>query len=384
MVLTHAHESLYDHSVCKLLDRVSVTRTSFEEMTGTPHPWEMMNGALNGVQNQFLQIESDLSANHKNGSLTCVKTAEGAFWLNRSGVDSLMDELNYSVGSMTQKGPASLWNYTSIELFTQNLENLKRLIIATSHDRVEIKRIQELLNGNGDNIITELNKANAAMDDLLLKVKNHAPHVSIASLSDVILFERAKITIDLLQNQVKTETQLGYDRETLKRAYNLLETRCASKVKNFRQRIHSFMLMFREELRQSEILQLLLSGRWGLSLSMLEAPPESLTGLIRVIRKETDWFSAFVTSRENELGASPSGANALAMAEKANYNFTHEKPVEEDLSARALTDDEIQQLLGRDESSNKSDIEMAEQKTAENKPKKSAHRMAFTSRGGRR
>ncbi|MBZ0258360.1 hypothetical protein K8I31_19995, partial [bacterium] len=172
MPKTQAHESLYDSGVCKLMDRVSVARTSFEEMTGTSHPWEMRNGALNSVQNQFLQIENDLAANHENGSLTCVNTAEGSFWLNHSGVDTLIEELNHSVGTMTPKGPTPMWNYTSIELFTQNLENLKRLIIATSHDRIAIKRIQDQLNGNYDNIYSEITKAITAMDELLLKVQN--------------------------------------------------------------------------------------------------------------------------------------------------------------------------------------------------------------------
>ncbi|MDP8244339.1 MAG: hypothetical protein P9L94_09685 [Candidatus Hinthialibacter antarcticus] len=379
-----AHESLYDHAVCKLLDRVSVTRTSFEEMTGTTHPWEIMNGSLNHVQNQFLQIENDLSANHKDGSLTCVKTAEGAFWLNKSGVDTLMDELNHTIVNVTQKGPSPLWSYTSIELFTQNLENLKRLIIATSHDRVEIKRLQTLLNGNGDNILAELNKANAAMDELLTKVKNHAPHVSIASLPDVVLFERAKITFDLLQKHVKTEQQLGYDRVTLKRVYDMLEARCGSRVKNFRQRIQSFMLMFREELRQSEILQLMLSGRWGICLATLDSSPDSLNGLTRVVRKEIDWFTTFVSSREQEQGPTPTGVNAVAMAEKATDYFENGQPSEEDLAGQALTDEEIQNLLASDQPKDKKEIELAESKNTEKKPKKNSHRMAFTSRGGRR
>lgn len=384
MPKSQAHESLYDSGVCKLLDRVSVTRTSFEEMTGTSHPWEMRNGALNSVQNQFLQIENDLAANHENGSLTCVNTAEGSFWLNHSGVDTLIEELNYTVGTMTHKGPTPLWNYTSIELFTQNLENLKRLIISTSHDRVTIKRIEDQLNGNYDNIYSEITKAITAMDDLLLKVQNHAPHVSIASLSDVILYERAKITFDLLQKQIKTEAQLGYDRATLKRAHDLLEARCGAKIKNFRQRIQSFLFMFKEELRQSEILQLLLSGRWGICLSSIKTNPESFIDLTRIIRKEINWFMTFVSARENEQGSSPTGANAIAMAEKAEEHFVNGQPSDEDLAGQALTDEEIRMLLSNGTAESDSEFDAVGSQSEDVKPKKSIHRMAFTSRGGRR
>ncbi len=378
-----AHEILYDESVCQHLDRVCVARTSFEEMTGTPHPWEVMNGAINSVQNQFLQIENDLSANHKDGDLTCVKTAQGAFWINKNGVDSVIDELNHHIGRVSRKGPVPLWNYTSIELFTQILDNLKRLIITTSHDRVELKRIETLLNGTSNSVLQELNKANTALDELLGKIKQHAPHVSLASQPDVVLYERARITFDLLQKHLKTEQQLGYDRATLKQAYDLLESRCGFKIKNFRQRIQAFMLAFRDELRQSEILQLLLSSRWGLTLSSLEKPSESLTGLIRIIRKETDWFSAFVSSRDTELGPSPSAIHALAMAEKADYQFTHGKPSEEELAGRALSDDEIQQLLASDKTESENEVDVADAPSGASKPKKSAHRMAFTSRGRR-
>ncbi|MBZ0255492.1 hypothetical protein K8I31_05495, partial [bacterium] len=176
----------------------------------------------------------------------------------------------------------------------------------------------------------------------------------------------------------------GYDRATLKRAHDLLEARCGAKIKNFRQRIQSFLLMFKEELRQSEILQLLLSGRWGICLASMKTNPDSLIDLTRVIRKEINWFTTFVTAREDEQGKTPTGANALAMAEKAEDYFSNGKPSDEELAGQALSDEEIRLLLSSGKSDGDSDAQAGEVQHEESKPKKSSHRMAFTSRGGRR
>lgn len=375
---------MYDNHACSLLDKLCITRTSFEEMTGTTHPWEVTNGAYSSIQKQFDLIENDIQAANTNGPITCVKTQEGAFWLNSDGIDSLLDSLDKPLEILTRQGPSPLWRYTSAELFSQHLENLRRLIISATHDKCFLNRIKNRLPADYDNLANEINKIIKQLDDLLKQIKNDAPQVQVASDNDIYLYERARITFDLLQHRVVNEASLGYDRQTLQRAFEILEQRCGGKVANLRQRIQALFLMFRDEVRQSEILQLILAGRWDISLAHLGKNANGLSDLVRLTRKEVQGLSAMVQSREDEIGPSPAGANALALAEKAEEEMEHAGLVTEDMAGQALTDEEIQKLLSSAPSPGDDSPEtQPDAQSQRSKQKSSTRRMAFTSGGAR-
>ncbi|MBI1386991.1 MAG: hypothetical protein GC154_00905 [bacterium] len=378
--------TVYTDELCKFLDELCITRTSFEEMAGTPHPWEACNGKLIGIQKQFRTIENDLRESRPTEEIACIYTGEGAFWLGKNETDRFIEHLDRLVDDLTQSGPMPMWNFTSAEIFTLYLNHLRRLILAITHEKALLPEVKDSLGPDGEVVWHELNRAVKTLENLVADVRHQAPNVTLASMYNVMLYERSRITLDLLQNQHVSEEDLGYDRATLKRAQEVLERRCQMHAAHFRPKIQAFYNHVREALRHSETLQLVLTSRWDLSISEMVDIPLPLVGSSRILPTERRGLTSIVQSRESELGPSAHGATALEMAEKAEHAHAkkHREPTLEERMGAALTDEEIKNLLKSDPGESESEYALSGDYDDDSKKKSNVRRMAFTSASGRR
>ncbi len=374
---------LITEEVIGILQTNAVQLATFNQLTGADHAWEVDDQAFKTMIAKLATLESGIRSKQPDQNITCFLTDKGAYWLPQAGIDLVSQALEGVQKDIKEDGPMPVWNCTSAELLTNHLANMRRLLLAAGHDLVLINNLKDNLGSNHSFMHREFDLCTNGIRKMREAIQSQAPIFSCVTTKDIVLFERCRITFDLLEKGEKTETELGYDTGQLKKAQEILDKRCLQAIPNFQNQIREIAGDLQESLRLGESAQLTRATKWELAFGLLDAIPSCYQGQAQMATLERKGLSSLVSSRETELGQSEAGQETLAETTKvveAIKNGTVADLAEPPLGT-ALTDEEIQALLTPKEDTTK-DAAAAGQGASSSKKSKSStkQRMAFQKR----
>lgn len=295
----------------QLLEREAVYQSSFFELTGAEHPWEITYPAMQSARERFREAEASLRLAHNGAEITCVLSGRGAFWLPRRGLERYLNELDTPIRQLNEVGPPPVWKMTAGELYANHISNLRRLILAAPHDLALLAEVRGSLGGNGDYLQNEFARSEKKVRALVDEIRNQGPALAGMMRDHIALYERATITERMIALGEVAMEDLGYSMEDLREAHRILEDRCRKTLPAFKQRLQAAQNLIRDAMREGESAQLTRSSRWDLAFASMGRPPDHLGGMARLSEREREMYGAVVSSRESELGESESGRSAL-------------------------------------------------------------------------
>lgn len=310
---------LITDDLVELLEKEALHSTSFIDLTGTQNPWDVDYKNIRVIRSKLNDAEFGIRQAYSEKDVTCILAGKGAFWMPQGGLEKFLEKLEIPLKQLKIEGPIPTWKLTSAEIFSSHISNMRQMIMAASHDLILLDQLKENLAGNHDFLHREFERCERSLRLLLDEIKNQGPNLKHAMTQSAMLFERTKITRAMFENGEASPETLGYSLEDLGKAQKLLEEKCRRELPAFQQRIASVSSHLKESLRNGEHTQLTRASRWDMAFSMLgQNIPQGYSGQSMVADKERDGLQSVVASREQELGESEEGKQALQIAQEVN------------------------------------------------------------------
>lgn len=365
-----------------LLQTHAVQQASFQQLTGVNHVWEVDSIRFGAMTAKLAALEIGLRNKQPDKNITCFITDTGAYWLTQAGIDLLGKAMEAVQKILVKEGPLPVWHCTSAELFTSHVANMRRLLMAAAHDLVLIDSLKEALGSNHPFMNREFETCKNSIHKMRDAIMKEAPAYSHVTSEDIVMFERCRITFDLLDKKEKSEDELGYNVEKLKKAQTILDRRCIQAMPNFQGFMNRVSGELKDSLRRGESVQLNRASKWELTFNLMDVIPDRYRGQAHLATLERKGLSSFVASRENELGQSSFGQETLAETSKvvrAIEEGTVVDLLEPPLGA-ALTDEQIRMLLAPKDAALPPDQTATSSSEAARKKAADLKRMAFQKR----
>lgn len=363
--------SLYNPSIETLLSGKANHFASFQELTGIEYPWEADTNRFHHAQKNLYTLDKKNRGNSTT-AVTTVVGSEGIYWLIGDGLDEFLGKFDEHIRVMQSEGPMPVWRLTSSEMFTDQISNMKRLLLTSIQDRVLMANLKESMGQQSDLMSREFSRSHKSVFKILEDIRQQTGNVEMMYQYDIITMERARITMEMLQRKTTSEDELGYASADLNRAIQFLDHRLRANNPRFMKIIETVQSHLKNDLRHSESNQLSRAGYWDLAFQTMSNVPTSYEGQPRVAHSELRGYRVMVLSREQEMGMSDVGRSALLTANKADrHRHKDAGPAQtkkKKVSAEgALTDEQIWEML--DKARGRSP-----------KKEKPKHRMAFMER----
>jgi len=308
---------LLSDDIVKQLEELSLYQALFSELTGAEHPWDVDYNSFQDLRYRFHQIEDGVRAAYPDREITCVIAGKGAFWVPQSGIDLYRDQVGKKLKDLKDGGPMPVWQLTTAEMFTNHIGNLRQLVMAAAHDMVLLNQFKDSLGNNHSFLNREFENSELHVRGLLDELKEQGTHLSFSLSENIMLAERCRITQELLSRGEITPQQLGYDEKTLEEAVKTLDSRLKKRMPTYERRIMAVHSQAKDLLRGGEVTQLTRVSRWDMAYAFIGTPPKGYQGQAVAAYMEREGMTAVVASREEELGASEGGQEALVVAKEA-------------------------------------------------------------------
>ncbi|MBN2325950.1 MAG: hypothetical protein JXR73_02270, partial [Candidatus Omnitrophica bacterium] len=240
-------ERLTDNAICDV---------SFQELTGKVHPCEVKFNTHQEIRAKLKHIENTLRSANPVMDISCVVTGDGAYWLPREGMEIHFKDLEDVKERLEKSGAYPVWKMTSTEIFTSHEYNLRYLILAAAHDIVLLDLLQESLGEDCESLRNEFEICERRVRILLENMTERIENFKFVLSPNIILYERIRITREMVNRGMIQFQDLGYDLQDLEEAQSSLEKRCAKEFPAFQQRARSTYDQISESLRQGECVQL--------------------------------------------------------------------------------------------------------------------------------
>lgn len=357
----HQPASIIPDDLIPLLEEQAVYIASFSQLVKADKPWDVDMKIFRELHRTLLKIEIELRKNFVGEDITCVIANQCMYWATSDLMKTVTEKVNTRLDAMKHGGPVPVWKQTSSELLNTHISNMKQLILAVSHDVVLLTLLKDKLGDNIHMLNREFEKCEHLVRILLEDIKEQGHFLSRAMSTNMHLFERCRITRDMIERGEIDEDKLGYSLEVLEKAEQQLDERCRKEMPAYRQRITSIFSHMQEALRDGESTQLTRASRWSLAFTMLGDAPEGFRGQAQMAESENKGYTMMVSAREEELGPSEAGQSALKAAEEAEHYSPEPEPKEKPAP----------------------EPKPEPQSEEPPKKKKSTNRMAFSSRRGR-
>lgn len=322
--------SLIPDEAIPLLQEHALFSGSFQQLTGLENPWEVNMKVFTKLHDKLLTVENQLRQNFPDQDITCMIAKDSIYWITYDLQQTIQEQINQSLSNMQNGGLLPVWQMTTSELLNNHIENMKKLILAVSHDVVLLQLLKDTFGENINFLNREFENCERVVKLLIDDLQDQGHFLSKAMSENLHFYERIRITYEMIERGEIDLDNLGYSVEALEQAELKLDERCKKELPSYKQRLTSIMSQMRESLRESENTQLSRSSRWVLAFSMVEEMPQGFKGQAEIANIETEGYSMMVSSREDELGPSESGQNALKSAEEAKAGTPPEpEPVPE-------------------------------------------------------
>ncbi|MEW6237207.1 MAG: hypothetical protein AB1656_17630 [Candidatus Omnitrophota bacterium] len=308
---------LLSDDIVKQLEAISLYQALFPELAGAEQPWEVDYNSFQDLRYKFHEIEDGVRAAYPDREITCVIAGKGAFWLPQSGLDLYRDQVGKNLKALKEDGPMPVWQLTTAEMFANHIGNLRQLVMAAAHDMVLLNQFKESLGNNHTFLNREFENSELHVRGLLDELKEQGAHLSFSLSENIMLAERCRITQELLSRGELTSKQLGYDEKTLEEAIKILDSRLKKRMPTYQRRIMAVHSQAKDLLRGGEVTQLTRVSRWDMAYAFIGKPPKGYQGQAVAAYMEREGMTAVVASREEELGASEKGKEALVIAQEA-------------------------------------------------------------------
>lgn len=319
---------LISDELIHLLEDRAICRATFQDLTGTLYPWDVDLRIFQNLRGKLFRIEKSLRAANPTQEITCVIAGKGAYWLPRNGVEEFFEGLQKPLKKLRIEGPVPVWKMTSSEIFGSHLSNLRQLILSTAHDIVLMDFLQESMGGNQDYIRREFENNELSVRGLLDAIQNQATNVQFALNEDIVMIERCRITLDMLEKQVTSESDLGYSVKELAQVMEVLDRRLRKEIPTYQKRLGSVVNQVKEHLRGGECTQLVRSSRWEMAYAIIGSAPFGFRGQAKGVALEREGVKTVVSCREEELGKSEEGLKALEVSKQVDEKIgKKEEPV---------------------------------------------------------
>lgn len=309
--------TLISDEMIHLLESISLSKASFFELTGVQHPREIDPKSFDLIRKEISNIETELQNKYPFNIFLCMATGEALYWIDESKVESLQKEMLITIQDINKEGPLPVWKCTTAELLLGHLRNIKRLILAIAHDFVLLENLQNHLGDRYKLVYREFHQAELRILNLLEAVREHGTKITYALNQDLILLERCRITQSIIERGEKTPKELGYSLREISEAIEILNERCKKSLHNASTVIRLMHNFFMNALREGENSQLIRACRWEILYSMLDEAPDGMESFVRIMSLERNGMSVFVKSREQELGETAAGQQALSKAKES-------------------------------------------------------------------
>ncbi len=308
------------------LDSQSIYKAMFKDVTGYDYPWEVNYNKFDKIRGKFNQIERGVRSAYPNKEITCVITGKGAFWLPQSGTEMYKEKVDRQLQTLKSEGPMPIWRFTSAEMYTNHLGNIRQLIMAVAHDLVLLEHLRDSFTSNHDFIQREFERCELHVRGFLDELKEHGDELSFAVSDFISLAERCRITQEMLIRGEATPEELGYDEETLSRVLNVIDVRLKKRMPSYQRRIMAVHNKVKDSLRGGEVTQLTRVSRWDMAYALMGDPPAGYKGQAMLASMEHEGMNTFVSSREQELGVSEHGQEALNISQQVESVKSGEAP----------------------------------------------------------
>ncbi len=298
-----------------ILTNEALYQLSFVDLTGTNYPWEVSYNILNEIKNKLKQAEEKVRSSNPEEDMTCVISGNGAHWLTLNGLNTFVQELQNPISKLKTDGPLPIWKMTTAELIFSHISNMRRLLLIACHDLVLLEQMKDHLGKNHEFLQREFQLCERSVRRMIEEMEKQSSTLGSAVSSNIVLLERIRITNELVERGEKKIEELGYSKEELLHAQDVLEKKCEKELPAFRQRIQSIFNQMLEALREGENTLLSRAGRWEMTFAMIGTPP-GFKGYSIISEKERQALTPMVSSREEELGKSQSGSAALEVVDE--------------------------------------------------------------------
>jgi hypothetical protein len=357
---------LLSEDLVSLLGEKAICKASYEELTGTKYPWEIDHNKIQKIRKKIEHIEVSIRAANPSVDITCIVAGEGAFWLNSEGLAEFTDKMKNKKksgdnSSSKKSEPMPVWKLTSGEIFNSHISNIRRLVLCVCHDMVLLEHLKNSFGENHRFIKREFERYERFVRILTDDMKEQGSNLTFALSEDIIMMERAEITMKMLDNKIISKDQLGYSEQELMRVLKVLDQRCKSDIPTYRKRLQSIYNQMQQALREGETTQLTRASRWEFAFGLLETAPVGYRGQMEAAELERKEMQTVVSSREKELGESELGKASLLAAQEAERGKLLEKPEPTEEKPETPPEEPIEEA-------------------APKKRKSARSRMAFTSR----
>ncbi len=339
--------ALITKDMTTVLDKTALKHLSFTELAGTDSIWKINTQSYETIRAILAKQEARLRKLYPTEDLTCIISGKGVYWVDQAGFKEFIGPLNKTVTQLREQGPLPIQYCTTMELLACFTDNLRRLILASAHDSVLLDYLSIYLGPYNQFVSREFQTSRDRIYQFFSEFEEIAPNMECFYNQDSTLFERCRITRQMIEQGDITEKNLGYQLDQLKYAEEILLERCQKEVPLFQKRVESFFQHIQQCLRQSECSQLHRANRWEMTFSFTGNPPLSYRKYLLMAVVEQDGFSSMVTSREQEMGRTDFGKEALQDNQDLTQRIrTHMAEITKPGKAgQALTDEEIQQLI---------------------------------------
>ncbi len=308
---------LISDELIHLLEDKAITKAYFYDLAGNHYPWDVDLRRIKDIRRQLVQYEKQVRSAIPWQEITCILAGKGAFWLSRDGMDEFYENLNEPVQKLKVTGPMPVWKMTSSELLFSHLSNLKQMILAVAYDLILLHHLKDRLGSSHDFIRREFENSELSIRTLLDDFQKQKSNLEFVTQEEIVLVERCRITMDMLEYEETTEQELGYTQDDLMRVMRVLDKKCKEEMPSYAKKIYSVNSQIKKSLREGESSSLTRASRWKMTFTMLDDLPRSLKGQETLSDLEYDGMKSIVLSRENELGQSESGQQALQASEQA-------------------------------------------------------------------
>lgn len=346
-IQNNKHNALITKDLTTVLDKTALKHLSFTELTGTDSIWKINFQSYETIRAILAKQEARLRKLYPTEDLTCLISGNGVYWVDQAGFKTFIGPLNQTVTQLREQGPLPIQYCTTMELLACFTDNLRRLILATAHDSVLLDYLSSYLGSYNQFVSREFQTSRDRINQFFSEFEEIAPNMECLFNQDSTLFERCRITRRMIEQGDITEKNLGYQLEQLTHAEEILLERCQKEIPLFNKRIESLFQHIQQCLRQSECSQLHRANRWEMTFSFTGHPPIGYRKYLLLAVVEQDGFSSMVTSREQEMGRTEYGNEALQDNHTLTQRIrTHMAETTKSAKAgQALTDEEIQQLI---------------------------------------
>jgi len=297
-----------------VLEQAAVCRISFKDLTGSTSPWNLDHKTLHELRATLARFEHLIRANNPQEEITCVISGQGVAWLPETGMQTYFQELDRLSRPRCQAELFPLWKMTTVELFSQHADTMRKLVMSVAHDLVLLEQMKTPLGSHHLLLLREFEQGERGIRLWLNESKDHKNDVAFLSSQEIIILERTQITRALLESGQLREEQIGYSLGDLIRVHDLLHQRCKRLYPIYHKRLQSVNNGIKNALREGEFTQLRRASRWELAFALIGSPPPGYRGQARLATKLRELFTEVVEAREKEMGQTPAGQEVLTAA----------------------------------------------------------------------